>query len=116
MRLGDWETLPVQQQNRSLAARIGFLAVLREVDAEAFYAGVGAEARRKRDRPEDDERDRAAVDDGRDERNRLNADLPHVAEQRAGGGDAAPGLLREHAGEQRADHAADAVRGDDVER
>ena len=45
----------------------------------------------------------------------LDHELIRVAEERAVG-DAVQALLREHAGQQRADRAADAVRGDDVER
>ena len=57
----------------------------------------------------------AAVDDGRGDGDGLDAELPRIAEQQAVG-DAVERLLREHAGQQRADRAAQAVRGDDVER
>ena len=57
----------------------------------------------------------AAVDDRREHRRGLDAELPRVAEERAVG-HAVERLLREHAGQQRADRPADAVRGHDVER
>ena len=57
----------------------------------------------------------AAVDDRRADRHRLDAELRRVAEEQPVG-DAVQALLREHAGQQRADRAADAVRRDDVER
>ena len=57
----------------------------------------------------------AAVGDRREDGRGLHHQLAGVAEQRAVG-DAVERLLREHAGQQRADRAADAVRRDDVER
>ena len=94
---------------------VRFLAVLRDVEAGGLVGGVGAQRHDQADQLQQHEAHDAAVDDRRADRDGLDPDLAGIAEQQAVG-DAVEALLREDAGQQRADRAADAVRRDDVER
>ena len=67
------------------------------------------------DHLQQDEAHDAAVDDRRDHGDRLDPELAGLPNSRPSA-DAVQRLLREDAGQQRADRAAEAVRGDDVER
>ena len=89
--------------------------MLADIEADALVLVPGAQRHDDADELQQDEAHDAAVDDRRSDGRGLDAELRRVAEEQAVG-DAVQRLLREDAGQQRADGAADAVRGDDVER
>src|SRR6187402_288486 len=69
---------------RTLVAfvQVGFLAVLRHVETGALVSGLGADRDQQVDDLEQDEADRAAVDDRRHHRGGLGADRSGVAVDR----------------------------------
>ena len=89
--------------------------MLAHVHTETFLCPFGAQRHEQADELEKREGADAAVDDGRRHRGRLDAELRRIAEEQAVDA-SVPRLLGQHTGQQRADHPADAVRGDHVER
>ena len=85
-----------------------------EVEAVALDLFRDAQTDDRLDDREDDEGDDCVIHDDRDDADALVDDLAGVALEEAGG--AAVLLDREHAGQERADHAANAVDAEAVER
>src|SRR5262245_65795238 len=90
------------------------LAVQREIETLALHLIADAQSDEDVDDLEDDQRHDGVVDEDDDDALDLVDHLHRVAFDQAGG--AAVLLDREHAGEQRADDAADGVHADGVER
>ena len=103
-----------QHEDRALARAVGFLAMLRDVEAESLGLLVGAERHDQAEHLEDDEGHDAGIDEGRAGAERLLAELRRVAGEEAIS--ATPFLRGKDSGEQRASEAADTVAGEDVER
>ena len=88
--------------------------MLTEVEAHALFVGAGPQ---RHDRPtilSSTKLRTSAVDDRRGHGRELDAQLRRVPEQQTVG-DAVQAFLREHPGQQRADRAAETMRGNDVE-
>src|SRR5215510_5619857 len=90
------------------------LAVQREIETLALHLIADAQADEDVDDLENDQRDDGVVDEDDDDAIDLVEELARISLEQAGG--AAILFDREHAGEQRADGAADGVHAEGVER
>src|SRR5438477_9922624 len=68
-----------QHEDRALAAAVRLLAVLRDVETQAFFARVGAQRGDQREELDDDERAGGAVDERSQHGDALNAELAEAA-------------------------------------